>query len=77
LRERAARPGRPQRAAGRLAGTAIASSEQVASTQFHEAADALRAETREMHRALVSLLSTEDGDERLARARVEKIGRAS
>lgn len=102
----------------------------MAATQFHEAADTLRAETREMHRALrslveeldavdwyaqrvdasadaelaavlahnrdeekkheesfsaeltgpeaaVPLLSKEDGDERLARAQVEKTRRAS
>jgi uncharacterized protein len=43
-------------AARRATGTPIASPPWVASTQFHEAAEKLRAETREMHRALVSLI---------------------
>jgi ferritin-like protein len=34
----------------------LASAERVASTQFHEAAEALRPETREMHRAITSLM---------------------
>jgi ferritin-like protein len=34
----------------------LASTERVASTQFHEAAEALRPETRDMHRAITSLM---------------------
>src|SRR5262245_8267680 len=38
----------------------IASSDRVASAQFHESTDTLRAETREMHRALRSLIEELD-----------------
>jgi uncharacterized protein len=38
----------------------IASSDRVASAQFHESAETLRAETREMHRALRSLIEELD-----------------